>query len=138
MNKVCFAALALAATVAFAAPAGAEQFKVKLDGKSEVPPNASSATGSADIYYDPASKKLSWKLDYSGLSGPPTAAHFNGPADVGKNALIVITIPDIEPDHNEGSAILTDSEAAQLLAGEYYLNIDTDTNRDGEIRGQIK
>ena len=60
--------------------------KAALDGKSEVPPNASAGTGTADIDYDPASKKLSWKVTYSGLSGPATAAHFHGPAEAGKNA----------------------------------------------------
>jgi len=50
-------------------PAFAEKMKATLDGKSEVPPNTSAATGSADIDYDAASKKLTWKLTYSGLSG---------------------------------------------------------------------
>ena len=47
--------------------------KAVLDGKAEVPPNTSAAKGTADIDYDPASKKLSWKMTYSGLSGPATA-----------------------------------------------------------------
>ena len=50
-----------------------------LDGKAEVPPNTSAATGTADIDYDAASKKLSWKETYTGLSGPATAAHFTAP-----------------------------------------------------------
>jgi len=41
-------------------PAFAEKMKATLDGKSEVPPNTSTATGSADIDYDAASKKLTW------------------------------------------------------------------------------
>ena len=86
MKKAMYATLAFAAAVAFAGPAFAEKFKATLDGKSEVPPNASAGTGTADIDYDPATKKLSWKVTYSGLSGPATAAHFHGPAEAGTNA----------------------------------------------------
>ncbi|MHC2746086.1 ABC-type proline/glycine betaine transport system substrate-binding protein [Bradyrhizobium diazoefficiens] len=80
MNKAIFATLALGAAVAFAAPASAEKLKATLDGKSEVPATTTSGTGTADLDYDAASKKLSWKVTYSGLSGPATAAHFHGPA----------------------------------------------------------
>src|SRR3954469_20639207 len=91
-NKTMFATLALGSVIAFAAPAFADKMKATLDGKSQVPPNSSAATGTADIDYDPASKKLSWKLSYSGLSGPATAAHFHGPAEPGKNAGVAIPI----------------------------------------------
>src|SRR3954451_10136418 len=85
MTRTIFTTLAFAASVALADPAFADKYKAALSGKSEVPPNPSAATGTADIDYDPASKKLSWKLTYSGLSGPATAAHFHGPAEDGKN-----------------------------------------------------
>ena len=71
MNKTMLATLALGSAIAFAGPAFADKYKATLDSKAEVPPNASTATGTADIDYDPASKKLSWKVTYSGLSGPP-------------------------------------------------------------------
>ena len=51
-------------------------------------------THTADIDYDPASKKLSWKVTYTGLSGPATAAHFHGPAEAGKNAGVKVPIPN--------------------------------------------
>ena len=44
-----------------------------LDGKQEVPANTSAGKGTAEVDYDASSKKLSWKLNYSGLSGPATA-----------------------------------------------------------------
>src|ERR1700716_2067704 len=91
-NKTMLATLAFAATAAFAGPDFAEKMKATLDGKAEVRPNASAAAGTADIDYDPASKKLSWKLTYSGLSGPATAAHFHGPAEAGKNAGVAVAI----------------------------------------------
>ena len=127
----------LAVGILFAGPAFAEKLKATLDGKSETPPNASTATGTADIDYDAASKKLTWKLTYSGLTGPATAAHFHGPAEAGKNAGVAVAIPNATTSPNEGSATLTDAQAADLLAGKYYVNVHTAANPGGEIRGQV-
>lgn len=137
MNKALFATLALGAAVAFAGPASAEKLKATLDGKSEVPATTSSGTGMADINYDAATKKLSWKVTYSGLSGPATAAHFHGPAETGKNAGVMVPIPGIANSPVEGSATLTDAQASDLLAGKLYVNIHTAANPGGEIRGQV-
>ena len=136
-TRIMIATLALGAAVAFAGPAFAEKMKATLDGKSEVPPNTSAATGTADIDYDAASKKLSWKLTYSGLSGPATAAHFHGPAEAGKNGGVAVAIPNAASSPAEGSATLTDAQAADLLAGKYYINVHTAANPGGEIRGQV-
>jgi hypothetical protein len=136
-TKTMLAMLALGTTVAFAGPAFAEKMKATLDGKSEVPPNASAGTGTADIDYDAASKKLSWKLTYSGLSGPATAAHFHGPAEAGKNGGVAVAIPNATSSPSEGSATLTDAQAADLMAGKYYVNVHTAANPGGEIRGQV-
>ena len=137
MNKAIFATLALGAAVAFAAPASAEKLKATLDGKSEVPATTTSGTGTADLDYDAASKKLSWKLTYSGLSGPATAAHFHGPAEAGKNAGVMVPIPGIASSPVEGSATLTEAQASDLMSGKLYMNIHTAANPGGEIRGQV-
>jgi hypothetical protein len=136
-NKTRLATLVLGAMVAFAGPALADKMRATLDGKTEVPPNASAGTGTADIDYDAASKKLSWKLTYSGLSGPATAAHFHGPAEAGKNAGVAVAIPNAASSPAEGSATLTDAQAADLMAGKYYVNVHTAANPGGEIRGQV-
>ena len=137
MNRTMFATLALGAAIAFAGPAFADKYKATLDAKSEVPPNASTATGTADIDYDPATKKLSWKLTYTGLSGPATAAHFHGPAAAGENAKVSVAIPGATSTPAEGSATLTDAQAADLEAGKLYVNVHTAANPGGEIRGQV-
>ena len=127
----------LAVGILFAGPAFAEKLKATLDGKSETPPNTSAATGKADIDYDAATKKLSWTLTYSGLSGPATAAHFHGPAEPGKNAGVAVAIPNAGTSPVTGSATLTDAQAADLEAGKYYVNVHTAANPGGEIRGQV-
>ena len=136
-NKTMLATLALGAAIAFSGTAFADKMKATLDGKSEVPANTSAGTGTADIDYDPASKKLSWKVTYSGLSGPATAAHFHGPAEAGKNGGVAVAIPNATSSPVEGSATLTDAQAADLTGGKYYVNIHTAANPGGEIRGQV-
>jgi CHRD domain len=136
-SRTMLATLALGAAFAFAGPAFADKMKVTLDGKSQVPPNTSAATGTADLDYDPASKKLSWKITYSGLTGPATAAHFHGPAAAGANAGVKVPIANPGTSPIEGSATLNDEQAADLMAGKYYINIHTAANAGGEIRGQV-
>jgi hypothetical protein len=137
MNKTMLATLALGAAIALAGPAFADKMKATLSGKSEVPANTSAGTGTAELDYDPASKKLTWTLTYTGLSGPATAAHFHGPAEADKNAGVAVAIPNAGTSPVSGSATLTDAQAADLVAGKYYINIHTAANPGGEIRGQV-
>jgi hypothetical protein len=136
-TRIMLATLALGTAIAFAGPAFAEKMKATLNGASEVPPTTSAGKGTADIDYDAASKKLTWKVTYSGLSGPATAAHFHGPAEAGKNAGVAVAIPGATASPAEGSATLTDAQAADLMAGKYYVNVHTAANPAGEIRGQV-
>ena len=131
------ATLALGGAIAFAGPAFADKYKATLDCKSEVPPNTSTATGTADIDYDPASKKLSWKVTYSGLSGPPTAAHFHGPAEAGKNGGVAVAIPNMRLEPRRRQRNPDRCAGGRPPAGKYYVNIHTAANPGGEIRGQV-
>lgn len=140
MNGKTFAAASAIAAVciAFAGPALAEKMtmKINLTGAAEVPPNTSAGKGTADITFDTATKALTWKLNYSGLTGPATMAHIHGPAEAGKNGPVVVPFKDAASG-SEGSATLTDAQAADLSAGKYYVNVHTAAHPGGEIRGQI-
>ncbi|WNV09242.1 CHRD domain-containing protein [Tardiphaga sp. 709] len=135
-RSIKLASLALGASIALAGPASADKMKATLDGASEVPATTTAGKGTADIDFDPATKKLTWKLTYSGLTGPATMAHFHGPAEAGKNAGVAVPITPATSG-SEGSATLTDAQAADLLAGKYYVNVHTEANKGGEIRGQV-
>lgn len=118
-------------------PSSLVAFTTQLRAANEVPPNASRATGSVDAVFDKSNNLLRWKVNYSGLSGPATAAHFHGPAGVGANAGVALgwTGPITSP--MEGRATLTAAQAADLTAGRWYANIHTAANPGGEIRGQM-
>jgi hypothetical protein len=136
--RPALATLACAGMLALASPSIAATINLKatLSGKTEVPPNASPASGAVTATFDDASKKLTWKGSYKDLSGPATAAHFHGPAPDGKNAGVAIPITPNGPEF-EGTATLTDAQAKELLAGEWYVNVHTAANKGGELRGQL-
>ena len=132
------AALALVIGLAAAVPASAEVVNLKAEakGSNEIPPNQLGGSGSLTATFDTATRKLSWKGSYSGLSGPVIAAHFHGPAGTTQNAGVAIPI-NASASSFEGSADLTEPQAADMMAGRWYLNIHTDANKGGEIRGQL-
>src|SRR4030095_8797000 len=70
--------------------AASQSFKVTLTGAQQVPPVETAATGTAELTYDAATRVLTWTLNYSGVWGPATMAHFHGPAAQGKNGPPVI------------------------------------------------
>jgi hypothetical protein len=80
--RPALAAAALSALLFMGLPAAAEMvsYKADLKASTEVPPNDSKGTGAVDASYDTTSKKLTWTITYSGLTGPASAAHFHGPA----------------------------------------------------------
>jgi CHRD domain len=134
------AGLAVAVIAATSIPARTEllSYKIELKGSSEVPPNPSKATANVSLTYDTGEKKLTWKGSYSGLTGPVTVAHFHGPAGMGKNAAIALAMASGNlPASFEGSANLTDEQAADLAAGRWYLDLHTAAYPAGEIRGQV-
>ena len=131
--------LVLAAFLITNSVASAEtvMFKATLGAAQEVPPNDSKGKGTAELTYDTTSKELTWKITFDGLSGPATVAHFHGPAELGTNAGVALAIGQNLTSPATGKATLTDAQAADLVAGRWYVNIHTAANKGGEIRGQV-
>lgn len=136
-----FKLLVLILLIAFLMVGGAQAatkvFKAAMDGASEVPPTASTGTGAATVTLDTATRKLTWDVTYSGLTGPAMAAHIHGPADPGKNAGVVVPLTGSLKSPIKGAKVLTSAQVADLEAGKYYVNIHTAVNKGGEIRGQL-
>jgi len=131
-------AAAVAVLAAGAACAEVLHFTAKLDGASETPPNDSAGVGTAWADLNTASKTLDWKVEYSGLTGPATMAHFHGPAPVGKAAGVAVPLKGDLASPTKGSATLTDAQIADLRAGMWYVNVHTAAHPGGEIRGQVE
>ncbi len=113
-------------------------YKATLTAAAETPPTTSTGTGTLTATFDTDSKKLEWTADYSGLTGPAVAAHFHGPAPMGKAAPIEVPLQAPLDSPMKGSATLTDAQAKDLMDGMMYFNIHTAANTPGEIRGQME
>ena len=134
-----YSAWVLAAFLGASSLAGAETitYKAAMNSQKEVPANASMGSGNAELTYDTNSKMLTWTINFQGLTGPATVAHFHGPAEEGKNAGVALLIGQMPATGAKGSATLTDAQAADLQGGRWYVNVHTEANRGGEIRGQV-
>lgn len=138
MSKLLFAALAMsAALTATAASAESQMFMATLNGGSETPANTSPGTGTATATLDTATKTFRWKVEYSGLTGPATMAHFHGPAAPGVAAGVQVPLVGPMASPLAGSATLTEAQIADLEAGKWYVNVHTAQYPKGEIRGQM-
>ena len=138
MNKATHAIAAIALLVGALSAASAETITLKADlkGANEVPPNTSPASGKADATFDTETRVLTWTVTYADLTGPALGAHFHGPGEAGKNAGIVLPFKTVKSPI-QGTATITETQAADLLAGKWYANIHTAANPGGELRGQM-
>ena len=114
--------------------------RADLGGTAEVPPTGSRGRGYFAAVYRPSTRVLEYRLNLVGLSGPVTMAYLHGPAAVSENAQPVAPIN--VPFYADRSTIddgvtLTEGQAAEVLAGRWYVNVMTEKFPDGEIRGQI-
>nr|BAL59340.1 hypothetical conserved protein [Candidatus Acetothermum autotrophicum] len=116
------------------------------------PPNAATpptARGAAVLLFDPATNTLNFSLAYTGLSGAAVAAHFHTGA-VGAAGPVVQTIcgpqnqnpllgacPASNNGFLTGSWSVPANLAQELLNSGLYMNVHTQLNPAGEIRGQV-
>ena len=110
------------------------------NGAQEVPAVTTTATGTVSGTYNSSTNALSYTVTWTGLSGAPTLMHFHGPALAGANASPTLDISGFATTASgsyTGSATLTETQEADLLAGKWYWNVHTAANGGGEIRGQV-
>jgi hypothetical protein len=125
-----------------------QKFMAKLSGQEEVPPTNSQATGMAE--FTVMGDNVEYTVNASGMQGV-TAGHIHS-GKQGENGPVVVTLfkndtptnevsetGSITPDKLEGPMAgkqLTDLASA-MNNGNTYVNVHTELNPNGEIRGQI-
>ena len=67
-------------------------------------------------------------MNYSGLSGPATDGAFPWTCRSRQERRRRCSDPECRHSPAEGSATLTDAQAADLMAGKYYINVHTAAN----------
>ena len=108
-------------------------FTAVLNGAQEVPPDASTAMGSALLTLDEPQAKLCVYVS-SNVTGE-SAAHIHGTAFPGVDAAILFPLTTGNPKLD--CFTLTKPQVKDLKAGLFYINIHTGAFSGGEIRGQI-
>ncbi len=124
----------------YTAPSTTYNISASLTAAQEAPPTNSTGTGTLTGTYDASTYKLTFTLNWSGITGPPSAMHFHGPALAGVNASPIVPItgfPTTASGTVSGTAMLTAGQNDDLIAGRVYVNIHTSANPAGEIRGQV-
>jgi hypothetical protein len=122
------------------ARAESASFKIPLSGAECKPAVETAATGTAALTYDPSTRVLNWDISYGGLSSPATQAHVHGPgAEPGKNVVIAWLSPAGSPPQNPitGQATLTPEQVSPFDAGQWYVNLHTQSHPACELRGQV-
>lgn len=128
------------------------KFIIKLTGNQEVPPVQTNAIGSAEISaFSVAEDSVSYKINVANITGV-TAGHTHL-GKVSENGPVVVTFFKYDSPRNNVSE--TGSITADMLEGpmkgkqlsdlalagangSLYINIHTETNPNGEIRGQVE
>jgi hypothetical protein len=159
------AIMTAAMLLASSARATVYTFDANLDGLSESPPNASPATGFAQVTFDDVANMMNVDVTFSGLLGPTTASHIHaatalpgtGSAGVAtttpyfagfplgvtagsyNNTLDMTLASSYNPAFVTANGGTTASAEAALLsamlADKAYLNIHTSVFPGGEISG---
>lgn len=109
----------------------------KLTAGQEVPKQAVKAAAATGKFVGTLDgNKLSWKLTFSHLTGHATAAHIHiGAMGKAGNVLASLCSPCMNGVH--GTTTLSGAARTQLSHHKLYVNIHTDKNPNGEIRGQL-
>jgi hypothetical protein len=110
----------------------------RLAGANEVPPDKSTATGTARITVDVLHDQVCWNLSAQKLQGTVTEAHIHrGPA--GKEGPVVLALSPPTGGSSHGCKRVEPSLARDIVKdpGAYYVNVHFSKFPGGEIRGQL-
>ena len=119
----------------------AMQFDVTLSGASEVPGNSSTFSGFGTL--DLSGTSLTYSIKVFNPMPQPLDGTFNGPAGPGSTAPVTVDLgaPSSDPQGwiwTSGVVFLSPSEASDLTAGDWYMNVLSSAFPSGELRGQIE
>ena len=135
MSKTIRKSAIALAIMALTGSAFAGAVQVKLSGSQEVPPVQSAAAGGGTLMVND-DKTVSGSVTTTGVKG--TMAHIHE-APAGKNG--GVAIPLEKKGDNEwavpAGAKLTDDQYKAFKAGNLYVNVHSEANKGGEIRGQL-
>ena len=111
------------------------KFSAVINSQPTVPKAVSTATGTGTFEYNKTTKELSYSINYQGLTPTFVKIEYANPAYERGAPLDVAANPTSNPV--TGKFKLNDLQQTYLILGLFYVNIYTNANIYGEIRGQI-
>lgn len=115
--------------------------EVSLSGAQEVPPLTNPGSfGSATVTLDGRALTVDGSFSGFDVFGPPDGpgAHIHGPAPAGENVSVLFPLTfDNEENTFAGNLVLDDVQIGYFNDGLLYINLHSEANPSGEIRGQI-
>ena len=109
-------------------------------GSKEIPTNTSTGTATLTGTYNKSTNSLSYMINWTGLTGNLSAAHFHGPATATESAgpMLDITIGTNGLSGSTSATVtVTDAFETALLDGKVYYNLHTALYPNGEVRSQV-
>ncbi|WP_306642221.1 CHRD domain-containing protein [Sanyastnella coralliicola] len=110
-------------------------FSAKLNGEQEVPAVSTDALGVGGFLLNETRDTMFVNVNLDGLSGPITGMHIHDGV-AGTNGDVIFDLSDMLSG-NQARGFITDFDLSGFIKSEYYVNVHTDLNPSGEIRGQI-
>lgn len=111
-----------------------------LEGAQEVPAVTTDAAGNATIGFN-GDNTISFNIVATEIVSVSAAHMHEGAAGSNGGVVFGFTLPTTRDGHETltliGTEPLTYEQMAELLSGEYYINIHTVANPGGELRGQL-
>ena len=135
--------------------AGAQSFHATMDSSHEVPqPNVGSSAPTGTARFDVDGQTLKYQIEAKGLSSPFTAAHIHvGEPGVAGPPVAPLAMTESSPGtatgsgtidasgikskNPDGSPMSMQDVVALFNSGKAYVNVHTQNNKPGELRGQI-
>lgn len=110
------------------------------NGSMEIPSNTTTGSATLSGTYNARTNALSYTINWTGVTGNLSMAHFHGPATATETAspMLDITIgTNGTSGSTTGTATVTDAFETALLAGKIYYNLHTALYPNGEVRSQV-
>jgi hypothetical protein len=142
LASIILCSLAIAQQFVYAQQQSSQAFTAKLTGKDELPPVNTQATGMAQFQLSSDGKTMSYDLSATNLNGFMMAhIHQGKEGENGQPVTFPLLIGKGKITSSDLQGPLAGKQISDLVDiiknGQAYVNVHTDQNQDGEIRGQI-
>ncbi|MGN6631559.1 MAG: CHRD domain-containing protein [Nitrososphaeraceae archaeon] len=119
-----------------------KKFTADLSGKNEVPPVDTKASGTAQFQLSADGKEINYELNVKGMNNFMMAHIHQGKSGENGQPVVMLSMGKAKITPGDLQGPLNGKQLSDLVKlledGNAYVNVHTQQNQNGEIRGQIK